>query len=124
MNGSIELFDEELFSTELDSDKVSRWGLWDPEGTKMSSIVIVKEVWINLNGEHDDKGDGMRYPVFHVFNYIDPSRACSPESGCRVNPAKSPWYSYQEAAAVAEEMYEDALASDEWVTIDELAEVQ
>ena len=70
-----------------------------------ASIVIKKEIW----------GIGERHPVFHLYNYIDPSKAHTPSCGCRVNPFHEPFLDFVEALRVAKEHEAEALASGKWI---------
>lgn len=76
----------EGFATKLVSGRHSTVILWKPDGSMASTIQVSKEIWLNVNGAGDGLGDGTYYPVFHLFNYLDPSKAHSPDSGCRTNP--------------------------------------
>jgi hypothetical protein len=107
------------FATELVAGSMQD-SLWKPDGNQASSVVIRKEIWLNINGKGDGLGDGMRYPVFHVYNYLDSSKAISPDAGCRVNPLNKPYRTLRGALRVAKKHFAVALASGEWVPVDQL----
>jgi hypothetical protein len=110
----------ELFPTELREDQMTVAFFLAPDGHQASSVVIRKEIWINIDGRGDGLGDGTRYPVFHVYNYLDPSKAASADSGCRVRPYKEPFLKFEDALAVAEQHAADALASGKWVPVEQV----
>lgn len=104
------------FATELTTGTMHDM-LKESGSNRITSITICKEIWLNTNGEGDGLGDGSHYPIFHVYNYIDPSKAASPHSGCRVNPYKEPFLSFKEALKVAKEHFKAALESGKWVAV-------
>ncbi|MDD5291377.1 MAG: hypothetical protein PHZ04_04695 [Patescibacteria group bacterium] len=106
------------FATELVAGSMSD-SLWKPDGSQASSIVIRKEIWINIGGKGDGLGDGTMYPVFHVYNYLDPS-VTIPGWGCLVNPHKKPFRTFRGALRVAKKHFNAALASGKWVTFDQM----
>ncbi|MFC1599097.1 hypothetical protein ACFL2U_03785 [Patescibacteria group bacterium] len=95
-------------------------GLWKPDGKQLSIIWIHKEIWININGAGDGLGDGTRYPVFHVYNGLDYSKADSRDSGGRINPLKQPFLDFDKALKVAQIQALDALFSGDWVPTEEM----
>ncbi|MBI3420779.1 MAG: hypothetical protein HY006_01825 [Candidatus Sungbacteria bacterium] len=114
----------ETFPASLQADRYGVSCLWKPDGSQAATIWIVKEIWLNIGGKGDGRGDGSRYPVFHIYNYLDPSRAHSPDSGCRVNPLKEPYLEFAECLAVAKQMEQEALQSGQWVRTEQLEQTQ
>lgn len=111
------------FATELEADHWITSFLWRPDGHSVSSICIRKEVWLNIgNPSHslEISKNQLQYPVFHVYNYLDPSKAHSPDSSCRVNPLDRPYLKLEEALAVAEQHEAEALASGQWIRVEDL----
>ncbi|KKR48425.1 MAG: hypothetical protein UT86_C0005G0009 [Candidatus Magasanikbacteria bacterium GW2011_GWC2_40_17] len=110
-----------VFATELREDKLTVAFLWAPDGSHASSVSILKEVWVKAGRkEYESDGDDPRYLVFHVYNYLDPSKTI-PDSGCRVNPREKPFLNFEEALAVAEQHATEALASGRWVPVEAVA---
>ncbi|MFA6953608.1 MAG: hypothetical protein WC270_03395 [Patescibacteria group bacterium] len=108
----------ENFASQLVADQHCCCFLWKPDGTQASSIFIRKEIWLNINGKGDGLGDGTLYPVFHLYNYLDPSTAHSAYSGCRVNPLDKPYTKLDECLAEAARLEEAVLASGKWVPVE------
>jgi hypothetical protein len=106
------------FATELVAGSMQD-GLWKLNGTQAASVKIVKEIWLNVDGKGDGRGDGSMYPVFHVYNYLDPS-VTIPDSGCRVNRREKPYLTLRGALRVAQKHFNAALASGQWVGVDQV----
>lgn len=117
---NLENLDRERFQTELRRDQLFITFLWKPDGTRGSSIVIQKEVWLNISGKNPDVEPSTRYPVYHVYNYLDPSKAHSSMSGCRINPHEDPFLDLGKAIEVATQMRDEALASRKWVPVSQV----
>lgn len=110
----------ELFATELKGDFWAPTFLWRQNGSMAASISIVKEVWVNVGRFPEIPRDKIQFPVFHVYNSIDPSKAYSPDSGYGVNSYNQPFLSLDEALAVVEQQEKEALASGRWVHLKDL----
>lgn len=112
------------FATELKPDDYTLALLWKPDGSQAASIVIRKEVWLNT-GPRDFPGipsDQLKFPVFHLYNYLDPSTAITPTSGCRVNDPNEPFVKFQDALTMGLALEKRALQSRQWVHAHEVAE--
>lgn len=108
------------FATDLKPDCWGTTYLWRPDGKMASSIMIRKEVWLNIGRRPELPPDCLEYPVFFVYNYLDPSKAHSPDSGCCVNPEGKPYLKLDDALAIAMQMEQEALASGKWVRVEDL----
>jgi hypothetical protein len=69
------------FTTELLAGSMQDT-LWKPDGSQASSVIIRKEIWIKIGGKGDGPGDGTRYPVFYVHNFLD-SATATPSAICQ-----------------------------------------
>lgn len=105
---------ETSFATELRCDEYKVCFLWEVDGRHASSIVIRKEIWRR-------HGTWEKYPVFHVYNHLDPSTTI-PLSGCRVNPSDSPFLDFQEALALGKQLEAAARSSGKWVDVGNIKE--
>ena len=76
--------------------------LWKPDGSQAAAIRLLKQ---QLNDSE----------VFHLYNFLDSSKAHNEDSGCRINPWDEPFLSLDDALAAGEQIVEEALRSDEWV---------
>lgn len=109
------------FATELTADQWITCFLLRPDGHSASSICIRKEIRLNIGNRFPDIPKGqMQFAVFHVYNYLDPSKAHSRDSGCRVNPMDQPFTDLNKALALAEQFEAEALASGQWVKVGNL----
>jgi hypothetical protein len=111
---------EECFSKELRPDQYSVAFLWAPDGGHASSIVIRKEIWLNVGNKVQLPEGQWQYPVFFLYNYLDPSKAFANDVGCRVN--KEPFLDFNEALELARKHEREVRASRAWVGIDEIVE--
>lgn len=112
---------EEVFATELVPDTYSVVYLWSPDGSQGSTIIIRKEIWLNIGDRIKGVPKGCcQFPVFFIYNYLDPSRACSPDSGCRVNA--EPILDFKRALRIARRHEVEARASGKWVETEEIKE--
>lgn len=94
--------------------------LWAPDGSNASSIIIRKEIWLNIGAPEGVPKDCVQYPVFFVYNYFDPSKACAPDVGCRVNA--DPILDFHEASKLAKKHEAEALKSGKWVKVENIVE--
>jgi hypothetical protein len=110
------------FRTELKNDRWSCFRLYaQKENVGSATIDIVKEVWVDIGRKQPKPFKGGQHPVFHVFNYVDPSKMFVPGwSGCRVHDYKKPFVTLDEALAVAAKHAAAALESKKWVRFDDL----
>ena len=105
------------FATDL-----SGWGRhsvavgWKPDGSQAAVVTIVREIWCNINGRGDGLGDGVKYPVFHLFGF-DTSRALSSGSGRRINPIKEPYFDYEQCLAAARSLVFEDQNDGLWVPV-------
>jgi hypothetical protein len=97
------------FGKDLVRDQLLVAFLWKPDGSHASSIYILKEIWWGSMSGH--------FPRFFVYNCADPSKTL-PMSGCRVNDQPFDWL-YQ-AIAVAREHEDAAIASKQWVYVEDV----
>lgn len=109
-----------LFATELRTDKWTTAFLWRPDGHQGSSICILKEVWFNTGRFPEVPKDQGQCVVFHLYNYLDPSKAHSSDSGYRVNPLDQPFLRLEDALALAEQHEREALANGKWVRLEDI----
>lgn len=110
------------FRTTLEGDRWNVFRLYGACGDGQSATIdIVKEVWLDIGRKQPAPFTGGHYPVFHVFNYVDPSKMFIPGwSGCRVHDREKPFLTLEEAMAVAAEHAAAAIGSKKWVTFDGL----
>ncbi len=101
------------FATELQHGTMTDC-LWEPDGSHCSSIVIEKEIHLDL------KRSFLKRPVFFVRNHLDYSRTI-PNSGGRVH--KKPFKRFSDALKLAEQHFADALASGKWVDVKDVKRV-
>ena len=80
--------------------------LWKSDGSIAKSVRILKEM---------RQGDNFTPEVFHLYNYLDPSKADNCDSGCRVNPWEEPFLSLDDAITAGVQMVNEALQSGKWV---------
>ena len=106
---------ENCFAHELRPDQYYFLGLWRPDGRCSSSIIIRKEIWVNVDKREGVPPDCTQYPVFFVYNAFDPSQACGPDAGCRVN--REPILDFQQALNLAKEQEIIVRASGKWVDV-------
>jgi len=78
--------------------------LWEPNGSIARSIRILKK-WLGSEP----------IEVYHLYNYIDPSKAHDCDSGCRVNPWEEPFLRLNDAITAGIQMVDEALQSGKWV---------
>lgn len=107
---------EQAFAENLVADTYSVSYLWSLDGSRGSTIVIRKEIWIDIGGQRDC----VEFPVFFIYNYMDPSKACSTDSGCRVN--QEPIIDFKKALGIAKEHESEARASGKWVEAKDIKE--
>lgn len=63
------------FKTELRHGRWNCLRLYRADGSGGSATIdIVKEIWNDIGRSQLEPYKGKRYPTFHVFNYVDPSR--------------------------------------------------
>lgn len=90
------------------------WNTDEKAPHRMSTISVVKEVWNNVGTPRPGVDpDCAQYPVFHVYNYADPSKGI-PFCGCRVNPYDEPYLTLEAALKVAMQHEQEAIASGKW----------
>ncbi len=103
------------FATDLVGDQLVIAFLWKPDGSQASSILIRKE--IRYNWERAAGRPEGHYPVFFVYNHVDPSKTI-PMCGCRVN--KEPILDLEQAIAIARQHEDEATAGGEWIYVEDL----
>ncbi len=109
------------FATELVTDQMITTVLWEPDGNHAATIMIRKEIWLNMGRFPEIPKNQTFFPVFHVYNSLDPSKAFDPaNSGYRVNPIDRPYLKINEAMKIAEQMEAEALESGNWVRVEDL----
>lgn len=111
---------EEHFAEELVPDQFIVSYLWTRDGSQASSILIRKEVWLNLDYRSTVPESPSHYPVFFVYNYMDPSRAFASDVGCRVN--MEPLLNFQSALTLAKEHEIAARNCGKWVEVADVVE--
>jgi len=99
------------FATELTSDAWYLAHLWTPDGCHASSICIRKEILKNVDEE---------FPVFHLYNFFDPSKAHCRNKDSSVNAPEEPFLKFVDALALAEQHLAAALRSRQWVRVEDL----
>ncbi len=109
---------EECFAEQLRPDQYGVTVLWAPDGSRASSIVIRKEIWINIGTHPEVSKDRIQYPVFFVYNSIDPSKAHSIYAGCCVNA--EPIFDFGQALKIAKEHEAMARQSGKWVDVEDV----
>ena len=81
--------------------------------------MIRKEIWLNVGKRFPQvPPDKIKYPVFFVYNYMDPSQAFAEMVGCRVN--EEPIFDLQEAIALANEQEIGVRKSGKWVDVEDI----
>jgi len=80
--------------------------LWKSDGSRHSCVRILKQL----------RQDGSELTeTYHLYNYLDPSKADNCDSGCRVNPWEEPFLSLDKVIAAGVQMVDEALQSGKWV---------
>lgn len=110
------------FPTDLKNDRWNYTRLYQAGETGASATIdIVKEIWIDIQCTQPEPFKGGQYPVFHVFNYVDPSKMFIPGwSGCRVHDYKVPFINLDDALAVAEHHATMAIESKQWIRFEDM----
>lgn len=126
----VEAHYDEAFATELRYGSMMVACLFTRKtmGCLASTIRIEKEIWLDIcQDRHEARCRvagldperttelPLQYPVFHLFNYVDPSTAYHPGwSGCRTHAYKTPYLDLREALQQALCFADQALQSGEW----------
>lgn len=110
----------ENFRKELRPDRFIVTVLWKPDGSSASTVSISKEIWLNSGSQSRKKryGNYLWYPVFFIYNHLDPSQAYSAEAGGRVN--QEPILNFKEAWEIAKQQEAKVRASGLWVEVGEI----
>ena len=111
---------EESFSKDLKIDQYILVSLWKPDGSQSSSVIIRKEIWINIGSSRpiEVPKNCLEYPVFFIYNYLDPSQSFADNVGCRVN--KEPILDFQKALTLAKQQVSKARSSGQWVDVEDV----
>ncbi len=111
---------EEQFATELKPDEYVVVFLWTRNGSRGSSIVIRKEVWLAFDSLDEVSKNCPQYPVFFVYNHLDLSQNLDSGVGCRVN--REPILDFKEALKLARECEMAARSTGRWFDVYNITE--